>query len=171
QVLDLLDELRRDLGMALILVSHDLAVVAGSVDEVVVMRHGEAVERGDVRTVLSAPEHPYTQALLAAVPRVEVSRAQRRAQDRADRVAKAGAEGGGAVPAAFAPSADGGRGEPLLSVRDVAQRFKVRGGAWGRSTDFWAVKGVSFDLYRGETLGVVGESGSGKSTLSRTVMR
>ncbi|MBB6121128.1 ABC transporter ATP-binding protein [Nocardiopsis algeriensis] len=171
QVLDLLDELRRDLGMALILVSHDLAVVAGSVDEVVVMRHGEAVERGDVRTVLSAPEHPYTQALLAAVPRVEVSRAQRRAQDRADRVAKAGAEGGGTVPAAFAPSADGGRGEPLLSVRDVAQRFKVRGGAWGRSTDFWAVKGVSFDLYRGETLGVVGESGSGKSTLSRTVMR
>ncbi|MDE3725357.1 ABC transporter ATP-binding protein, partial [Nocardiopsis sp. N85] len=85
RILDLLDELRRDLGMALILVSHDLAVVAGSVDEVVVMRHGVAVERGDVRRVLSAPEHPYTRALLAAVPRVEVSRAQRRAQDRADR--------------------------------------------------------------------------------------
>ncbi|MFW6641246.1 ABC transporter ATP-binding protein [Nocardiopsis algeriensis] len=177
QVLDLLDELRRDLGMALILVSHDLAVVAGSVDEVVVMRHGEAVERGDVRTVLSAPEHPYTQALLAAVPRVEVSRAQRRAQDRADRVAKAGSTGSRTEGRAsdVAASAVGSRGEeqgePLLSVRDVAQRFKVRGGTWGRSTDFWAVKGVSFDLYRGETLGVVGESGSGKSTLSRTVMR
>ncbi|WP_017602435.1 ATP-binding cassette domain-containing protein, partial [Nocardiopsis lucentensis] len=61
--------------------------------------------------------------------------------------------------------------EPLLRVEDVAQCFKVRGGLWGRSSDFWAVKGVSFDLYKGETLGVVGESGSGKSTLSRMVMR
>ncbi|WP_017611540.1 ABC transporter ATP-binding protein, partial [Nocardiopsis xinjiangensis] len=87
QVLDLLDDLRRELGMALILVSHDLAVVAGSVDEVVVMRHGVAVERGPVRRVLAGPEHPYTQALLEAVPRVEVSRAQRRAQDRTDRAA------------------------------------------------------------------------------------
>jgi peptide/nickel transport system ATP-binding protein len=207
RILDLLDELRRDLNMALILVSHDLAVVAGSVDEVVVMRKGQAVERGDVRTVLSAPEHPYTQALLAAVPRVEVSRAERRAQDRADRAEKARWEERraagrveesekerptGATEAAEAartgeergdtretfsaftpstPAADGDRGEPLLRVRDVAQSFKVRGGLWGRATDFWAVKGVTFDLHRGETLGIVGESGSGKSTLSRMVMR
>ncbi|GAA1461383.1 ABC transporter ATP-binding protein [Nocardiopsis exhalans] len=172
RILDLLDELRRDLNMALILVSHDLAVVAGSVDEVVVMRKGQAVERGDVRKVLSEPEHPYTQALLAAVPRVEVSRAERRAQDRADRVAKDKREGAVTKPGdfeAFTPA--GTDGEPLLRVRDVAQRFKVRGGMWGKSTDFWAVKGVSFDLFKGETLGVVGESGSGKSTLSRMVMR
>ncbi|GAA1071568.1 ABC transporter ATP-binding protein [Nocardiopsis metallicus] len=204
QILDLLDELRRDLGMALILVSHDLAVVAGSVDEVVVMRKGQAVERGDVRRVLSAPEHPYTQALLAAVPRVEVSRAERRAQDRAERAEKArqeerrvsggaeereretptgateaprpGDERGDASQAfsAFTPSTpavDGDRGEPLLRVRNVAQSFRVRGGLWGRATDFWAVKGVTFDLFKGETLGIVGESGSGKSTLSRMVMR
>ncbi|MCP3011875.1 ABC transporter ATP-binding protein [Nocardiopsis dassonvillei] len=177
QVLDLLDELRRDLGMGLILVSHDLAVVAGSVDEVVVMRHGVAVERGDVRKVLSEPEHPYTQGLLAAVPRVEVSRAQRRAQDRADRIERDKREGRVTEPgqfAAFTPSAGGaGSSEetPLLRVEDVAQRFKVRGGTWGKATDFWAVKGVSFDLHRGETLGIVGESGSGKSTLSRMVMR
>ncbi|WP_028647036.1 ABC transporter ATP-binding protein [Nocardiopsis sp. CNT312] len=182
QVLDLLDGLRRDLGMGLILVSHDLAVVAGSVDEVVVMRHGEAVERGDVRTVLSAPEHPYTRALLAAVPRVEVSRAQRRAADRAERAERErgvqraegadAAERGGFepfTPAAPAAPADGEA--PLLRVQDVAMCFKVRGGLWGRTMDFWAVKGVSFDLHRGETLGVVGESGSGKSTLSRMVMR
>ncbi|MFE3459373.1 ABC transporter ATP-binding protein [Nocardiopsis aegyptia] len=188
QVLDLLDELRRDLGMGLILVSHDLAVVAGSVDEVVVMRKGVAVERGDVRTVLSSPEHPYTQALLDAVPRVEVSRAQRRARDRADRAReqrrrerRAGArtaeegpeEEAGKRPRpdfdafATAPEPEG----TLLRVEEVAQRFKVRGGLWGRSTDFWAVKGVSFELRQGETLGVVGESGSGKSTLSRMIMR
>ncbi|WP_042285687.1 ABC transporter ATP-binding protein [Nocardiopsis alba] len=183
RILDLLDELRRDLGMALILVSHDLAVVAGSVDEVVVMRHGQAVERGDVRRVLSHPEHPYTQALLDAVPRVEVSRAQRRAQDRADRARKAREEKGEATAAtearagseegfdAFTPPSRSRDEEPLLRVRDVSQSFKVRGGLWGRSTDFWAVKGVSFDLYKGETLGVVGESGSGKSTLSRMIMR
>ncbi|MFE9638700.1 ABC transporter ATP-binding protein [Nocardiopsis alba] len=183
RILDLLDELRRDLGMALILVSHDLAVVAGSVDEVVVMRHGQAVERGDVRRVLSHPEHPYTQALLDAVPRVEVSRARRRAQDRADRARKAREEKGEATAAtearagseegfdAFTPPSRSRDEEPLLRVRDVSQSFKVRGGLWGRSTDFWAVKGVSFDLYKGETLGVVGESGSGKSTLSRMIMR
>ncbi|WP_017590023.1 dipeptide ABC transporter ATP-binding protein, partial [Nocardiopsis ganjiahuensis] len=172
RILDLLDELRRDLNMALILVSHDLAVVAGSVDEVVVMRKGQAVERGDVRKVLSEPEHPYTQALLAAVPRVEVSRAERRAQDRADRVEKEKREGTVTEPGdfeAFSPATT--EGEPLLRVRDVAQRFKVRGGTWGKATDFWAVKGISFDLHKGETLGVVGESGSGKSTLSRMVMR
>ncbi|MEV2278674.1 ABC transporter ATP-binding protein [Nocardiopsis sp. NPDC049922] len=179
QVLDLLDELRRDLDMGLILVSHDLAVVAGSVDQVVVMRHGVAVERGDVRTVLSAPEHPYTQALLAAVPRVEVSRAQRRAQDRAEREQRQGAEheqGRGAVTQTTdvepsTPATASSDDTPLLRVEDVAQCFKVRGGLWGRASDFWAVKGVSFDLYRGETLGIVGESGSGKSTLSRMVMR
>ncbi|WP_017590066.1 dipeptide ABC transporter ATP-binding protein, partial [Nocardiopsis ganjiahuensis] len=205
QILDLLDELRRELDMALILVSHDLAVVAGSVDEVVVMRKGKAVEHGGVRGVLSSPEHPYTQALLAAVPRVEVSRAERRAQDRADRAERSRQEerrasGRAGEPqghtgateaseaaglardhgedreafAAFTPSAPAGpayEGEPLLRVQDVSQSFRVRGGLWGKATDFWAVKDVSFDLYKGETLGVVGESGSGKSTLSRMVMR
>ena len=186
QILDLLDELRRDLNMGLILVSHDLAVVAGSVDEVVVMRHGQAVERGDVRQVLSEPEHPYTQALLDAVPRVEVSRAQRRAQDRAARGERENGEkgprtvresteespGGAIAFPASSPATEGaGKGDPLLRVSDLSQSFRVRGGLWGRSSDFWAVKGVSFELNQGETLGIVGESGSGKSTLSRMIMR
>ncbi|WP_017624337.1 ABC transporter ATP-binding protein [Nocardiopsis chromatogenes] len=199
QILDLLDDLRRDLGMALILVSHDLAVVAGSVDEVLVMQKGKAVERGEVRQVLSSPQHPYTRTLLAAVPRVEVSRAQRRAQIRADRAAEAAGDAAGAGDAAAGttaaqpaeepvkkaaaaertgatalPEADAAwdpERDPLLSVDDVRMRFRVRGGMMGKSTDFYAVDGVSFDLYKGETLGVVGESGSGKSTLSRMVMR
>ncbi|MDA8369465.1 MAG: ABC transporter ATP-binding protein [Nocardiopsaceae bacterium] len=177
QILDLLDDLRRDLGMSLILVSHDLAVVAGSVDEVLVMRKGEIVERGDVRRVLSTPEHPYTQALLDAVPRVDVSRAQRRAQVRADRAQERhqGASSAAAQPTAARPVAPGPPGsaeeEPLLKVENARMRFKVRGGLFGRATDFYAVDDVSFDLYKGETLGIVGESGSGKSTLSRMVTR
>ena len=174
QVLDLLDGLRRELGMALILVSHDLAVVAGSVDEVVVMRDGVAVERGGVRQVLAEPGHAYTRALLDAVPRVEVSRAQRRVRDRADRAARDKADGRVTEPgefSAFTPAKSTEEESPLLRVRDLSQKFKVRGGLWGRSSDFWAVKDVSFDLHKGETLGVVGESGSGKSTLSRMIMR
>ncbi|NYI93984.1 peptide/nickel transport system ATP-binding protein [Streptomonospora nanhaiensis] len=194
QILDLLDDLRRDLGMSLILVSHDLAVVAGSVDDVLVMQHGKIVERGDVRTVLAAPRHPYTRALLAAVPRVDVSRAQRRARVRAERAggtarpARAGgAAGPGAPPAAVPPApasaadpaADAATASgveappdaPLLSVRNVRMRFTVRGGLLGRGTDFYAVDDVSFDLHRGETLGIVGESGSGKSTLARVILR
>uniref|UniRef100_UPI000623DCEA ABC transporter ATP-binding protein n=1 Tax=Allosalinactinospora lopnorensis TaxID=1352348 RepID=UPI000623DCEA len=101
QILDLLDDLRQDLGMSLILVSHDLAVVAGSVDEVLVMQNGRAVEHGEVRRVLSRPEHPYTRSLLAAVPRTEVSRAERRALIRAERQERdGGAEAGGASSAA-----------------------------------------------------------------------
>ncbi|GAB3213496.1 ABC transporter ATP-binding protein [Marinactinospora thermotolerans] len=175
QILDLLEDLRQDLGMALILVSHDLAVVAGSVDEVLVMKKGKAVERGDVRTVLSEPEHPYTQALLAAVPRVEVSRAQRRAEIRADRAAREGGSAAAPQPtgASVRPEKQESTtpGEPLLKVENVRQRFKVRGGMFGKASDFYAVDDVSFELYRGETLGIVGESGSGKSTLSRMIMR
>ncbi|MBX9387788.1 dipeptide ABC transporter ATP-binding protein [Streptomonospora nanhaiensis] len=173
QILDLLDDLRRDLGMSLILVSHDLAVVAGSVDDVLVMQHGKIVERGDVRTVLSSPEHPYTRELLAAVPRVDVSRAQRRARVRAERSQAAEAAPAprrtGATAKPEKSAAD--PGAPLLSVRNARMRFKVRGGLLGRATDFYAVDDVSFDLHQGETLGIVGESGSGKSTLSRMITR
>ncbi|GAB3493426.1 dipeptide ABC transporter ATP-binding protein [Nocardiopsis coralliicola] len=193
QILDLLDDLRRDLGMSLILVSHDLAVVAGSVDEVLVMQKGKAVEYGDVRQVLSAPEHAYTRALLDAVPRVEVSRAQRRAEIRADRARTSGgtageqaetaagdaggeAKGTGAEEGAAAAEPASGAGwetgsEPLLRAENLFMKFKVRGGKLGGSSDFFAVNDASFDLFKGETLGIVGESGSGKSTLSRMVMR
>ncbi|GAA1770681.1 ABC transporter ATP-binding protein [Streptomonospora arabica] len=194
QILDLLDDLRSDLGMSLILVSHDLAVVAGSVDEVLVMQNGDIVERGDVRRVLADPEHPYTKSLLAAVPRVDMSRAQRRAQVRAEREQpaseglgeqakkahearrRAGAADGGSAQQRTGATAkpeksDESADAPLLSVRNARMSFKVRGGLLGRASDFYAVDDVSFDLHQGETLGIVGESGSGKSTLSRMITR
>ncbi|TQN31820.1 peptide/nickel transport system ATP-binding protein [Haloactinospora alba] len=185
QILDLLDELRLERNMALLLVSHDLAVVAGSVDEVLVMQNGVAVEHGEVRQVLAQPTHSYTRSLLDAVPRLEVSRAEQRARMRQERGqhAPTGSEGAagrseGEAVASHPPAETGGEapaehggGEPLLRVENLRMRFNVRGGAFGRSSSFYAVDDVSFDLHKGETLGVVGESGSGKSTLSRMITR
>ncbi|MBB4932063.1 peptide/nickel transport system ATP-binding protein [Lipingzhangella halophila] len=205
QILDLLDDLRHEMGMALILVSHDLAVVAGSVDEVLVMRDGVAVEHREVRQVLSRPEHPYTRSLLDAVPRVDVSNAERRARVRAERREHAsgsgteeavrealkaadtprfgalrrrprervGQDGAPAARPAEGPGHEAHESAetPLVRVEDVRMRFRVRGGTFGGGSDFYAVDGVSFELHKGETLGVVGESGSGKSTLVRMITR
>ncbi|MEV5708186.1 ABC transporter ATP-binding protein [Actinoallomurus sp. NPDC052274] len=140
QILDLLDELRADTGMALLLVTHDLGVVSRSADEVLVMHRGRAVERGPVREVLRAPEQPYTRALLDAVPRLDAPRTARREP-----------------------------GEPLLTLTDLTREFR-RPGRGLRREATRAVDGVSLDVRRGETLGVVGESGSGKTTLVRMMV-
>ncbi|MEV0375333.1 ABC transporter ATP-binding protein [Streptomyces sp. NPDC050636] len=149
QILDLLHELRAETGMGLILVTHDLGVVAGSVDEVLVMRAGRAVEHGPVGEVLSAPGAPYTKELLAAVPRVDAvrERAAAPALDKAD------------APAAPVPA------EPLLEATGLRREFGRRG---ARTT---AVEDVSLTVRAGETLGLVGESGSGKTTVGRMLVR
>jgi peptide/nickel transport system ATP-binding protein len=150
QILDLLHRLRTETGMALLLVTHDLGVIAGTVDDVLVMRHGAAVERGPVERVLAAPQHGYTRSLLAAVPRVDVPRA-----------------GVPRVATSAAPAR-----EPLLRIVDLHRHFAVGHRLLpGRGRQVRAVDGVTLDVYRGETLGVVGESGSGKTTLARMVVR
>jgi glutathione transport system ATP-binding protein len=160
QVLRLMASLQRELGMGLIFITHDMGVVAEIADRVVVMRHGEKVEEGDVQRIFDAPEHPYTRALLAAVPVL-------------------GSLSGQALPAPFPePDApppqpqDTVHGDPVLQVRDLVTRFDVRRGLFGRLAGrIHAVEGVSFDLRPGETLGVVGESGCGKSTTGRSIIR
>ncbi|MBJ9727387.1 dipeptide ABC transporter ATP-binding protein [Burkholderia cenocepacia] len=145
QILSLL-RARRDAGDAILLISHDLAVVAELADRVLVMRAGQVVEQGSARDVLSAPTHPYTRALLAAIP-TAASRGFRLAT--AERVPL--------PPKRIDAQA------PVLAVDALTKRYG------GRDAPP-AVDGVSFSLARGETLGIVGESGSGKSTVARIVL-
>ncbi|WP_327114956.1 ABC transporter ATP-binding protein [Streptomyces sp. NBC_01341] len=149
QILDLLHDLRRETGMGLLLVTHDVGVAAESVDDVLVMQHGRAVERGPVAEVLGSPRQPYTRELLAAVPRVDAKRTRVPAAEAAEAAAP--------VPAQDGP--------PLLEAVGLSREF---GRGSGRVT---AVDGVSLTVRAGETLGIVGESGSGKTTLGRMLVR
>ncbi|SNY76726.1 glutathione ABC transporter ATP-binding protein GsiA [Enterobacter sp. CC120223-11] len=162
QILQLIDVLQKEMEMGVIFITHDMGVVADIADRVLVMYQGEAVETGSVEQIFSAPQHPYTQALLAAVPTL-------------------GAMSGTDLPRRFplhnAPVVKGEQdtvvpGEPILQVRDLVTRFPLRSGLLNRVTrEVHAVEKVSFDLWPGETLALVGESGSGKSTTGRALLR
>jgi peptide/nickel transport system ATP-binding protein len=154
QILDLLHTLRQETGTGLLLVTHDVGVAAESVDEILVMRHGRAVEHGPVGAVLGAPREPYTRELLGAVPRVDTPRAAGSAR-RED----------GAAPAGEAGPDDVLRpGDVILEAAGLRREF-------GRGKRrFAAVDDVSLSVRRGETLGIVGESGSGKTTLGRMLV-
>ncbi len=150
QILKLLRALQQETGMGLILITHDLGVVAETADRVAVMHQGKIVETGPARQIFHQPQHAYTQKLIAAIP---------------------GARG--APPLTPGTLENVLEGVPLLSVRDLAKHYAVTKGLMRRATGevVRAVDGVSFDLHAGETLGIVGESGSGKSTLARTLLR
>ncbi|WP_335972235.1 ABC transporter ATP-binding protein [Streptomyces sp. CA2R106] len=181
QVLDLLHELRTESGLALLMVTHDLGVAAGTVDRLLVLQHGAAVESGAIAEVLARPEHAYTRALLAAVPRIEPAAAppeEETAKEAGQGTAKEAGEPAPESPSepvpvprsepapAPAPAAGGGSsGEVLLEAVGLRKEF---GRGQGR---FAAVDGVDLVVHAGETLGVVGESGSGKTTLGRMLVR
>jgi oligopeptide/dipeptide ABC transporter ATP-binding protein len=148
EILDLMDELRREQGAALVLISHDMGVIARLADRVCVMRRGLVVEEAPSEQLFAAPKADYTRALLAAVPRL----------DQEDR-------GGRPVTAPIAPDAP-----VVLDAKGVKVWFPIPRGPFRAPAQLRAVDGVDLILRRGETLGVVGESGSGKSTLARAVL-
>jgi peptide/nickel transport system ATP-binding protein len=140
QILALLKGLVAEEGMSLLLITHDLAVVAGMADRIAVMRAGRIVEQGPTETVFRTLGHPYTRQLFAASDHVPLRRPHR-------------------------------AGAPLLEVRGAVRDYRLpRRALFGAHPVFRAVKGVSFTLRRGESLGLVGGSGSGKSTLARAIL-
>jgi ABC-type glutathione transport system ATPase component len=146
QILDLLNEVQKDTGTAILFITHDMGVVANIADRVMVMLGGKTVETGSVDTIFSNPAADYTQMLINAVPRLGLG---------------AGPSARVSVPWETA----------ILSVRNLVTRFDVKGGAFRRKVGrIHAVEKLNFDLYRGETLSFVGESGCGKSTTGRSLL-
>ncbi|WP_156466527.1 ABC transporter ATP-binding protein [Rhizobium sp. Leaf306] len=170
QILNIMRDLQKTLGMGMVFITHDMGVVAEMADHVVVMWKGKKVEEGPVREIFANPQHPYTQALLSAVP-------------------KLGSMTGEAFPKRLPltilqdgkPTVVGEEriqdtvkngATPLLSVKDLYVRFDIKKNLFGKATHrLSAVQKVSFDIHPGETLALVGESGSGKSTIGRTIQQ
>lgn len=142
EVLDLLRDLQRDLGTAIILITHDMGVVAEMADRVIVMRHGRQVETASTTEIFATPQADYTRALLAAVPRM----------------------GQGAARPAVGS-------DTIARLTDVVVRYPIRGGLLGGIVqNVHAVEHVSFDIRKGETFALVGESGCGKSTIAKALV-
>ena len=141
EILDLMRNLKDKLNSAVLLITHDMGVVADLADKILVMKDGFTVEQGTAEQIFHAPKHPYTQQLLAAVPKL-----------------------GSAPTRVLAPEAT--KKAPVLSLKDVVIEYPKR----GRIPAFTAAKDISFDIYPGEILGLVGESGSGKTTVGRAAI-
>jgi peptide/nickel transport system ATP-binding protein len=166
QVLDLMRDLQAEMGMAILLITHDLGVVANMADEVVVIYHGEIMESGTAEDIFRRPQHPYLKALLNASPHFDMQEGERLVALREARPRAPAAP----RPAAARPEQQA----PLLAVRHLRKSYTTGSTRFfGRSTRSTtvAVDDVSFDIERGECLGLVGESGCGKTTLSKMIMR
>lgn len=173
EILDLLRQLASE-GVAVLLITHDMGVVADVADTVAVMRHGRIIERGDVRTIFASPSHDYTRQLLAAVPRLNSLRGgvgsgagagvgvAAVSGDGLAKVATVNSDGAASEGDGVASRA-GDSGQPLVRIENLDVVYRN-----GRR-QVHAVRGVSFDIARGQVLGLVGESGSGKSTIAGTL--
>ncbi|MBO6774552.1 MAG: ABC transporter ATP-binding protein [Marinibacterium sp.] len=161
EILALMDRLKRETGTAVMFITHDMAVVAQMADRVVVMYRGNKVEEGPVQAIFENPQHDYTKALLAAVPKL----GEMRGKAYPEPMKLLGAEDQTIAPIT-------GTDEKLLEVKGLTTRFPVKGGFFRRTVaNVHAVEDVSFTLNRGRTLSLVGESGCGKSSAGRSILR
>jgi len=166
EILALINRLKREKGMAVLFITHDMAVVAQMADRVVVMYRGKIVETGTVTEIFENPQQDYTRALLAAVPKL----GEMKGKTAPERMRLIGDEAARAATAAAPVTAR--KPEILLDVRHLTTRFPVKGGILRRTVaQVHAVEDVSFTLNVGETLALVGESGCGKSSCGRSILR
>ena len=167
RILKLIRDLQAELGMALLLITHDLGVVANMSDQVVVMYHGKVVEAGPLQALFENPQHDYLKALMHAVPRFDLE-----AGERLVPVREIESEIGALITKKPTITASEST-EPHLQIRGISKTYHLQSGAWstGGGSQLLAVDDVSFDVQPGECFGLVGESGCGKTTLSKIIMR
>ncbi len=155
-ILDQIGAMTRELGTAVLLITHDLGLAAERAERVVVMHRGRVVEQGPARQILESPQHPYTQSLVQAAPSVAVARLRPEAFAAAETADRNAPE---AEPAAEVDN--------IVEIEGLTKVYPVR----GRGEDFVAVNDVSLAIPRGETVAIVGESGSGKTTTARMLLK
>lgn len=177
QILALIKQLQAELGLSVLLISHDFGVVAQICTRVIVMQAGRIVEQGPIEELFANPQHPYTRLLLDAVPRLEQEKITRKVGILAE---APGETSVGALSSEFSDEAKDDTSaerlatsqspnqtsQPLIAVENLEQVFEL-----GKGQQVKAINQVNLNIYRGETLGLVGESGSGKSTLGRAILQ
>ena len=167
QILKLIADFQAELGMAVLMITHDLGVVANVAEDVVVMYHGEVMEQGSLEDIFGDPRHPYLKGLLAAVPRFDMKPSERLIPLREIKQDRSALKRPERTP--WPEGAD----DRMLTVEHLTKTFSVRNKGWlaRGSTQHLAVDDISFDVRRGECLGLVGESGCGKTTTSKMIMK
>ena len=169
QILKLIRDLQDELGMAVLIITHDLGVVANVAEEVVIAYHGKIMESGTLHDIFDKPSHPYLKALLGAVPRFDMKPGERLVPLREVEYST------GHLMADKDPWPEGTDVAPLIQLRNLTKSFTIRKAAGLPKSSpgeaVRAVDAVSFEIKRGECLGLVGESGCGKTTLSKMIMR
>ena len=179
QILQLIQELQREMGMSVLIITHDLGVVAETCDDVVVMHGGTICETENVFDIFDKPNHDYTKSLLASIPRLDsqpksilpvLGSITKRRKERDSNSDSVNYEGNNQDSDTAEIGRDGSHG--ILKIEKLSMYFPIREGVLGRIKSYnRAVDEVSFSITKGQTLGLVGESGCGKSTIARCVLR